>query len=207
MMVFTKFADGSSPWCLLFLLGLTLPPFLVGEEQVHELFDVMPLSAVALPLAHRPSSAIENFQGMVNKTLVLENRRGVIECMRRLVHQHQPGSSSRPSVATSSVGPMFHPAQPQFQPRPQAAGQEFSTPQRQGIQRSNNLQTPTVGNQSPQRTQVTEDPQQADRRCYNYGEKGHYTNRFPNSRTRANQPAIATPAPTRGANSDPVAAK
>jgi hypothetical protein len=45
------------------------------------------------------------------------------------------------------------------------------------------------------------------RRCYNCGEKGHYTNRCPNSHTRANQPAIATPAPTRGANSVPVAAK
>jgi hypothetical protein len=43
--------------------------------------------------------------------------------------------------------------------------------------------------------------------CYNYGEKGHYSNRCPNSRTRANQPAITTPTPTRGANSVPVAAK
>jgi hypothetical protein len=30
---------------------------------------------------------------------------------------------------------------------------------------------------------------------------------MPNSRTRANQPAIATPTPTRGANSVPVAAR
>jgi hypothetical protein len=30
---------------------------------------------------------------------------------------------------------------------------------------------------------------------------------MPNSRTRANQPAIATPTPTRGANSVPIAAK
>jgi hypothetical protein len=37
--------------------------------------------------------------------------------------------------------------------------------------------------------------------------KGHYANQCPNSRTRANQPAIATLAPTRGANSIPVAAK
>jgi hypothetical protein len=36
--------------------------------------------------------------------------------------QHQSDSSSRPRVATSSVGPVFRPAQPQFQPRPQAAG-------------------------------------------------------------------------------------
>jgi hypothetical protein len=38
----------------------------------------------------------ENFQGIVNKALVLENRRGVMEHKRKLVHQHQPSSSSKP---------------------------------------------------------------------------------------------------------------
>jgi hypothetical protein len=52
----------------------------------------------------------ENFQGMVNKALVLENHRGVMERKRKLVHRHQLGSSSRPRVATSSAGPVFHPA-------------------------------------------------------------------------------------------------
>jgi TPP-dependent indolepyruvate ferredoxin oxidoreductase alpha subunit len=66
----------------------------------------------------------ENFQRMVNKALVLENHRGVMERKRKSVCQHQPGSSSRPRVTTSSVGPMFRPAQPQ------AALQGFSTPQR-----------------------------------------------------------------------------
>jgi hypothetical protein len=37
----------------------------------------------------------KNFQGMVNKALMLENRRGVIEQKRKLAHQHQTGSSSR----------------------------------------------------------------------------------------------------------------
>jgi hypothetical protein len=54
----------------------------------------------------------ENFQGMVNKALVLEKHRGVMEHKRKLVRQHQLGSSSRPRVATSSAGPVFHPAQP-----------------------------------------------------------------------------------------------
>jgi hypothetical protein len=49
---------------------------------------------------------------MVNKALVLENHKGVMERKRKLVRQYQPGSSSRPHVATSSVGPVFHPAQP-----------------------------------------------------------------------------------------------
>jgi hypothetical protein len=75
------------------------------------------------------------------------------------------------------------------------------------IQCPNNLQTPTAGNQSVQRTQATQDPQQADRRCYNCGEQGHYANRCPNSCTRVNQPTIATHAPTRGADSVLVAAK
>jgi hypothetical protein len=42
----------------------------------------------------------ENIQGMVNKALVLENHRGVMECKHKLVRQHQLGSSARPRVAT-----------------------------------------------------------------------------------------------------------
>jgi hypothetical protein len=57
----------------------------------------------------------ENLQGMVNKALVLENRRGVIERKRKLVRQHQSGSSSRPRVGPPLAGPAFHPAQSQFQ--------------------------------------------------------------------------------------------
>jgi hypothetical protein len=60
----------------------------------------------------------ENFQGMVNKALVLENRRGTMERKCKMGHQQQPGSSSRPRVATPSAGPVFRPAQPMFQPRP-----------------------------------------------------------------------------------------
>jgi hypothetical protein len=138
---------------------------------------------------------------MVNKALMLENHRGVMERKRKLVGQHQPGSSSRPRVATFLAGPEFRPAQPQ------TTGQGFSTPQRQVIQHHNNLQTHAARNQSVQRTQAIQDPQQADRRCYNCGKKGHYANRCPNSRTGANQPAIATPAPTRGANYVHAAAK
>jgi hypothetical protein len=88
----------------------------------------------------------ENFKGMVNKALVLENCRGVMECKRKLVRQHQSSSSSKPRVATSSVGPVFRPAQPQFLPRLQAAGQGFSTPQCQVIQLPNNLQSPIARN-------------------------------------------------------------
>jgi hypothetical protein len=87
---------------------------------------------------------------MVNKALVLENHRGVMECKRKLVGQNQSNSSSRPRVAKPTAGPMFRPAQLQFQPRPQTAGQGFITPQCQVIQGPNNFQTPTVGNQNAQ---------------------------------------------------------
>jgi hypothetical protein len=52
----------------------------------------------------------ENFQWMVNKGLVLENCRGAMKHKRKLVRQQQPGSSSRPRVATPSAGPVFRPA-------------------------------------------------------------------------------------------------
>jgi hypothetical protein len=55
---------------------------------------------------------LENFQGMVNMALVLENHRGVMEHKCKLVRQHQPSSSSRPHVGPLSAGPVFHPAQP-----------------------------------------------------------------------------------------------
>jgi hypothetical protein len=83
----------------------------------------------------------ENFQGMVNKALVLENCRGVMEYKRKLVRQQQPGSSSRPRVATPSAGPVFRPAQPLFQPRPQVAGQGYSTPQCQAMPHPSTSQT------------------------------------------------------------------
>jgi hypothetical protein len=52
----------------------------------------------------------------------------------KLVRQHQPGSTSRPYIGTPSAGPVFHPAQPQFQSRLQTAGQGFST---RGVKRFN----------------------------------------------------------------------
>jgi hypothetical protein len=48
---------------------------------------------------------------------------------------------------------------------------------------------------------------QTEWKCYAYGEKGHLANRCPNSCPHPNQPATATPAPTRGANYVSVAAR
>jgi hypothetical protein len=81
------------------------------DEKKHECFLNGLNDGLAYVLEARD---FENFQGIVNKPLVLENHRGVMERKRKLVHQHQPGSSSTPCVATSSARPVFHPAQPQF---------------------------------------------------------------------------------------------
>jgi hypothetical protein len=144
---------------------------------------------------------------MVNKSLVLQNRRGVMERKCKLVRQYQLGSSSRPCVATSSTGPVLHPAQPQYQPRSQLARQGFSTPQRQVIQRPNNFQTPTARSKNVQRTPAAQDLMQTKWKCYAYGEKGHLANRCPNPHPHPNQTSTVIPAPTSGANSVPVAAK
>jgi hypothetical protein len=72
----------------------------------------------------------ENFHAVVNKDLVLENRRGVKERKCKLVCQHQPGSSSSLCVSMPSTGPVFHPAQSLFQLKPHVARQGYSTPQR-----------------------------------------------------------------------------
>jgi hypothetical protein len=149
----------------------------------------------------------ENFQGMVNKALVPENRRCVMECKHKLVRQHQPGSSSRLHVATPSAGPVFRPAQLLFQPKPQVAGQGYSTPQCQVMSRPNNSQTLAAGNQNVQRTQAAQNPLQGERRYFACGEKGHFANQCPSQRNRPPQTVMSTPAPTCGANSIPVAAK
>jgi hypothetical protein len=65
----------------------------------------------------------ENVQGMVNKALMLENYRGMMERKCKLVRQYQLGNSSRPRAATPSAGSVFRPAQPLFQPKPRVAGQ------------------------------------------------------------------------------------
>jgi hypothetical protein len=66
---------------------------------------------------------------------------------------------------------------------------------------------PAARTQNVQRTQPAQVLPPTERRCYIYGEKEHYANQCPNPRTHAKQSATATPAPTCGANSIPVAVK
>jgi hypothetical protein len=63
------------------------------DEKKHECFLNSLNDGLAYALEGRD---FENFQGMVNKALVLENRRGVMEHKHKLVCQHQSSSSSKP---------------------------------------------------------------------------------------------------------------
>jgi hypothetical protein len=69
-----------------------------------------------------------NFQDMVDKTLVLENRRGIMERQRKMQRTGAHGSHKRFHDGSSSQGPVFHPGQQQ---KMHVAAQGFQTPQHQ----------------------------------------------------------------------------
>jgi hypothetical protein len=102
---------------------------------------------------------------------------------------------------------MFRPAQPLFQPKPQVAGQGYSTPQPQVIQCPNNFWTHATLNQSVQRTQAAQNPLQGEQKCYACGERGHFANQCPTPCSRPPQTAVSTTVAICGANSILVAAK
>jgi hypothetical protein len=77
-----------------------------------------------------------NFQDMVDKALVLENRRVIMERKRKMQCTGPHRSNMRIFVGSSSQGPNFCPGQQIRQPRMQDMGQGFQTPQRH-IQRPN----------------------------------------------------------------------
>jgi hypothetical protein len=72
-----------------------------------------------------------NFQDMVDKTLVLENQRGIMERKRKMQRTGPQGSNTRVHVDSSSQGPNLHPGQQIGQHRMQAMGHGFQTPQHQ----------------------------------------------------------------------------
>jgi hypothetical protein len=53
----------------------------------------------------------KNFQAMVNKALVLENRRKILECEHKQERQIQHSTNSKPHIGSSSAGPIFCPMQ------------------------------------------------------------------------------------------------
>jgi hypothetical protein len=63
-----------------------------------------------------------NFQDIVDKALVLENRRGIMERKRKMQWTEPQGSNTRICVGSSSQGPNFHPGQQIGHPKMQAMG-------------------------------------------------------------------------------------
>jgi hypothetical protein len=69
-----------------------------------------------------------NFQAMMDKALVLENWRGIMEHKRKMQRTETQGSNTRFYVGFSSQGPIFCPGQQSGHPRMQAIGQGIQTP-------------------------------------------------------------------------------
>jgi hypothetical protein len=151
------------------------------DEKKHDCF----LNGLNDGLAYAlETHDFDNLQAMVNKALVLENRRGILKCKRKQGSHIQHCTNSRPRIGSSSTRPIFHPMKQNVQPMPQLTGQGFASPQRQMILHPNNFQTPNNGNQSVQRTPATREPMptKVATTCFKCGQKGHYANRCPNKR-------------------------
>jgi hypothetical protein len=104
------------------------------DEKKHDCF----LNGLNDRLAYAlEAHDVENFQGMVKKALVLKNHRGMMEHRRKYEHQYKQGNTSRRRIRSSSTGPVFHSAQPQFQQRSKLVGQGYATSRRQMIQHPN----------------------------------------------------------------------
>jgi hypothetical protein len=65
-----------------------------------------------------------NFQDMVDKALVLENRRGIIQRKMKMQCTSAQGIHKRFHDGSSSQGPVIHPGQPKMS----AGGQGFQSP-------------------------------------------------------------------------------
>jgi PHD/YefM family antitoxin component YafN of YafNO toxin-antitoxin module len=117
-----------------------------------------------------------NFQDMVDKALVLENRRGIMERKRKMQRTRTQGSNSRVHIGSSLQGPNFCPGQQIGQSRMQAMGQGFQTPQHQ-IQHTR-FQSPHSAPSPSQRNNVVQSTI-ARGTYFNCGQNGHFANRCP----------------------------
>jgi hypothetical protein len=89
------------------------------DEKKHDCFLNGLNDGLAYALEMRD---FDNLQAMVNKALVLENRRGILKCKRKQGRHIQHCTNSRPRIGSSYIGPIFHPMQQKVQPMPQLTG-------------------------------------------------------------------------------------
>jgi hypothetical protein len=79
----------------------------------------------------------DNIHTMLNKDLVLKNRREMLPHKCKQERQTQQSINTRPHISSSPGRPIFHPITQSFQPMPQPIGHRFVTPQRQLIPHPN----------------------------------------------------------------------
>jgi hypothetical protein len=148
---------------------------------------------------------------MVDKALLLENRRGILSSKRKQEHQTQPNTNSRPriNVDSSPARPIFRPVPQSSQPMPRPAIKGFVIAQQQMILHHTLFQTPNTGNQSAQGPPTTPNAtlNKENTTCFNCGQKGHYANRCPR-RCKSSTATLGTPAPpSRNGDSTPTQAQ
>jgi hypothetical protein len=73
----------------------------------------------------------ENIQTMIDKAIVLENRRGILSSKHKYERQTQQSTDSRPRIISLPARPIVHPILQSSQQMPQPVGEGFVTPQQQ----------------------------------------------------------------------------
>jgi hypothetical protein len=149
---------------------------------------------------------------MVDKALVLDNRRGILSSKRKQECQTQQNTNprARVNVSSSPTRPFFRPVPPSSQAMPRPAGQGFVTPQQQMILHPILFQTPNTRNQSAQGTPTTPNatPNKANTTCFNCGQKGHCANCCPSRhKSSTATPGTPTPPPNYKGSSTPTQAQ
>jgi hypothetical protein len=97
-----------------------------NDMDTHEKKQKCFLNGLEEGLAYAlEASDFENFQTMVDKALMLKNRRGILSSKRKQERQSQQSTNARPriNINSSPARPIFRPVAQSFQPMPQPTEQ------------------------------------------------------------------------------------